>query len=336
MATFDIFNNSAFSLTELSGQIEKVDYVPGQIGSLNLFTPKPVRTRSVWVDRRQSEISLIQTSPLGAPPAQAGKVERDMIGLQIPRLYKQDVLTAAELDGIRAFGTESELEAVATEINDRMTRLRRDLELTWEKHRLGALSGVLLDADGSTIANYYTAFGESVPDTFDFELDDDTTDVGIKCLDLKEEMLVASKGALLPGTRIHVLCGSSFYRQLISHPSVEKEWLGWRASAAVRNLDPFDMFDFAGVVFHNYRGTNDGTSIAINTTAAKAFPVGSDIFEVAFAPYESLSAVGSRGQAVYANIVRDLKRDFYAEIEVFSYPLHYCKRPNLLIPCTAS
>lgn len=331
MATFDIFNNSAFQMTEMTGMVNKKDYVPGQIGALNLFAAKPVRTRNVWIDRTSSTISLIPTSPLGSPPEQAGKRSRDAVSLNIPRLYKQDVLNASELSGIRAFGTESELEAVASEVSDRLDRLNSDMNLTFERHMLGAVQGIVLDADGSTLLDCYTTFGETAATEVNFELNIATTDVGIKCLDIKEAMLKASKGAMLDGSRVHALCGSSFYRQLISHASVKAEWAGWRASAAVRNLDPYDMFEFGGIVFHNYRGTDDGTTIAITSTQAKFFPVGAqDMFEVAYAPYESLGAVGSKGLPRYANIVRDTKRDFYAEIELFSYPLHYCKRPNVL------
>lgn len=335
MAGFDIFNNSAFHLTEMSGTINKRDYIPGLLGRLGIFKPKGVRTRSIWIDRTQSQINLIQTSPLGSAPEQADKRTRDMISLTIPRLYKQDVLSASELDGIRAFGTESELEAVGTEVRDRLDRLNQDMALTEEKHRLGALQGILLDADGSTIYNYYTEFGEAAPASFNFALSTTTTNVGLKCLDVKEAMLVAAKGSMMDGTRVHALCGATFYRNLISHASVQKEWEGWRASAAVRNLDPFDMFEFGGIVFHNYRGTDDGSTIAIGAKEAKFFPVGSqDMFEVAYAPYESLGAVGSRGQRLYANILRDPKRDFFAEIELFSYPLHYCKRPGILQSAT--
>lgn len=331
MAGFDIFTNNAFSLTELSGTVDKRDYVPGLLGRLGIFNAKPVRTRSIWIDRTTSGVSLIQTSPLGSAPEQADKRTRDMISLMIPRLYKQDVLSASELDGIRAFGTESELEAVGTEVRDRFDRLNADLALTEEKHRLGAIQGILLDADGSTLYNYYTTFGEAAPATIDFALSTATTDVGLKCLDVKEAMLVAAKGSMMDGTRVHALCGQTFYRQIISHESVAKEWEAWRTSAAVRNLDPFDMFEFGGIVFHNYRGTDDGTTIAIGAKEAKFFPVGSqDMFEVAYAPYESLGAVGSRGQRVYANIIPDPKRNFFAELELFSYPLHYCKRPGIL------
>ena len=68
MATMDIFNNSAFSTTSLSGFVQKMPYVPQLLGSLNLFQPTPVRTRNIFVDRTTGGLTLIPASADGAPP----------------------------------------------------------------------------------------------------------------------------------------------------------------------------------------------------------------------------------------------------------------------------
>ena len=160
MATMDIFNNDAFSVTSLTGMIAKADYQPGLLGQLGIYTKEPVRTRNIFVDRVDGRLKLISTSADGAPPEPLEPDTRDAVSMRTTRLTKRFTLYAYELDGIRASGTESELESVQREYAKRSGRLRKDMELTHEFHRLGALQGKLLDADGTTvIRDYFAEFG---------------------------------------------------------------------------------------------------------------------------------------------------------------------------------
>lgn len=334
MATLDIFNSDAFSLTTLSGQVEKTDYVPGLIGSLNVFEPVPVRTRTVWVDRREGEVNLIQTSANGAPPEELVKDSRDAVALKAVRLAKGATIQAAEIAGWRAFGTESEQEVVMMEYNRRMQRVRQDMEYTHEKHRLGALQGTLLDADGSTIYSYATEFGEIIPAATSFELDVTTTDVRGICHALTRSIARAAKGAWIDGTTtLHALAGDAFYDALINHPQVRETYLNWSAAADLRGNAAFGAFTYGGITFHNYRGSDDNSEIAVATNTAKFFPVGArDVFKHVMAPAdEFIPYVGAPGQNVYSMNLRDTSgRDAWVRNEQYSYPLYICQRPALL------
>jgi len=333
MATMDVFNNSAFSTTSLSGFVQKMPYVPQLLGSLNLFTPKPVRTRNIFVDRTEGGITLIPTSADGAPPESLGSTTRDAVALKTTRLAKQFTLYAAELDGIRASSTETELMAVQAEFNTRMMRIRADMELTHEHHRLGALQGLLLDADGSTVIyNYATAFNEAIPAATSFELDITTTDVIGICNAISRSMIRSGKGSLA-GATIHALCGDSFYDALISHPNVEKFYLNQQAalSLAASQAGIFQAFTIGGITFHNYRGTDDNSTVAIPTAEAKFFPIGAaDVFEVAYSPLESAGFVNTPGQPLYAMNIPDRDRNMWAKGELYSYPLYMCSQPRVL------
>ena len=67
MATMDVFNSNAFSLTSLSGAVDKMDYKPGLLGELGIFEPMPVRNRTIFVDQRDGALNLIQTSSTADP-----------------------------------------------------------------------------------------------------------------------------------------------------------------------------------------------------------------------------------------------------------------------------
>ena len=334
MATMDVFNSNAFSLTSLSGQVDKLDYVPGLLGSLGIFEPEPVRTRTVFVDRRVGEVNLIQTSANGAPPEELVRDARSAIPLQATRLAKGATVYASEIASWRAFGTEDEQTIVMQEYNRRMERVRQDVEYTQEKHRLGAIQGILLDADGSTIYNYATEFGESIPAATDFNLEVDTTDVRGICASLIRSVARAAKGAWIEGrTQLHALAGDAFYDALIVHPQVRQTYLNWSAAAELRQGVAFQAFTYGGITFHNYRGSDDNSEIAINTDQAKFFPVGApEVFKHVMAPAdEFMPYVGAPGQNVYSMNLRDPSgRDAWVRNEQYSYPLFLCQRPGLL------
>lgn len=337
MATMDIFNNSAFSTTSLSGMVEKMDYTPQLLGSLNIFEPEPVRTRSIFVDRTEGGLTLIPTSADGAPPDVLGKDNRDAVSLRTTRLAKRFTLNAHELDGIRAFGSESELAGVQREYGRRMGRIRNDMDVTHEHHRLGALQGVLLDADGSTVIyDYSSEFNEAIPAAVSFELDVANTDVHKLCKGISRGMARSGKGSLA-GASIHALAGDDFYDALVSHPNVEKFYLQQQAANSLREAQGqiFESFRVGGITFHNYRGTDDNSTVAIPTAEAKFFPVGArDVFKVAYSPLEALGFVNTPGQSVYAMNIPDRERNMWTKGEIYSYPLFMCQQPRVLRKAT--
>ena len=332
MASMDIFNNSAFSMTSLSGVVNKLDYQPQLLGELGLFEPMPVRTRTVFVDRRDGGLTLIPTSPTGAPPSELDGDNRDAVPLKTTRLAKGFTLYAEEIQGIRAFGSETELEQVQGEFLRRMARVRADMELTHEYHRLGALQGKLLDSDGSTVIyDYFSQFGVAEAAAVNFALGTTTTDVRGKCAAVVRAMARSSKGAFTPATQVHALVGDTFYDLLINHDQVRKTFEGWAAAADLRQGAAFNAFTYGGITFHNYRGTDDGSSVAIAATEAKFFPVGaSGVFKKAMAPAEFGPYVNTLGMDTYGINIPDRDRQAWTRGEIYSYPLYLVQRPEVL------
>lgn len=338
MASMDIFNNNAFSMTSLTGMVEKIPYVPNLLGSLNIFEPEPVRTRNVFVDRIEGGLTLIPTSADGAPPEVLDGEDRDAVSLRTTRLTKRFTLMASELDGIRATGSETELMQVQREMGRRFGRIRADMELTHEYHRLGALQGMLLDADGvSVIYDYSAEFNEAIPASVPFTLSDPTFDVHKACKDIARSMGRSGQGNLA-GASIHALAGDDFYDALVSHPNVEKFYLQQMAAQALKDQSAvFESFKVGGITFHNYQGTDDNSTVAIPVDEAKFFPVGArDVFKQAMSPLEAMEYVNTPGQNMYAINVPDRERNMWSKGELYSYPLYMCQQPRLLRRATAA
>lgn len=336
MLSMDAFNNKAFSMVSLTAAIAKVAYVPNLLGSLNIFEPEPVYTRTVAVERTDQGLALIPTSPLGAPPRETNRDGRKIVDLRTTRLADSFTMYAYEVEGIRAFGTESEFESLQTEYANRMARVRGNMEITHEFHRLGALQGKLLDADGTTVIyDYFDVFGISEAPAISFELDLETTNVRAACQNVIRSMARASGGKFTPATQVHAIAGDEFYDALISHASVVNTYVNWQAAEALREKTAFESFYFGGITWHNYRGTDDNSTVAVPTNQAKFFPVGAkDVFKQAMAPAEFGPYVNTRGQDTYAINIVDKDRQAWTKGELYSYPLYLCTMPEVLRKAT--
>jgi hypothetical protein len=94
----------------------------------------------------------------------------------------------------------------------------------------------------------------------------------------------------------------------------------------------FGSFRYGNILFVNYRGTDDKSTVAIKSDECQFFPVGApDAFRAGFSPAEFLPFVNTPGQEVYAMVVPDLQRQAWVRPEVYSYPLFMCTRPGMLL-----
>lgn len=332
MPTLDIFANDAFSTVQLTGAVEKVPYKPQFLGSLGIFEPVPVRTTTIAIEKRDNTLALIKTSNRGAPLEEGTTDKRDIRDFRTSRIAKGDTIHADEIQNMRVVGSETELATVQAEVVQRMGRLKDDMELTWENMRLGAVQGVVADADGSVLADWYDAWSIAQPAEINFALDTAGTDVRKKCAQVVRAMTKAAKGAWVPGAKVQALCGDALYDDLIGHESVKETYRNWAAAADLRQNMAFESFPFGGIVFHNFRGTDDDTTIAIAPDKAKFFPVGArGVFQTAWSPAEFMEFVNTPGRDLYALTIPDRDRNAWVRVELYSYPLFICTRPEMLL-----
>jgi len=335
MVHMDVFNDDAFSAVSMLDALERVDNKPDFLGRLGIFTPFPSRTDFISIEERDGVLALIQTSERGAPLEERTTEKRKIRRFNTNRLAKGDTIKANEIRNLREMGTEDELMIAMAEVARRLdgpTGLVADVEYTWEHMRLGAIQGKVLDADGSTLWDWYSEFGFSAAAAVNFQLQTDATDVRKKCQQVRRAMQRKAKGAWRNGsTRVEALCGDAFFDSLIGHPNVVKTYEGWAAAAELRQNMEFESFPYGGIVFHNYRGSDDESTIAVAENEAKFFPVGAPgVFRVGYSPLESMDFVNTPGRDKYSMVIPDRDRNFDVRVEVYSYPLFICTRPEML------
>jgi len=345
MAHMDVFNDDAFNTITLSAAFERIPHKPSLLGSIpGLFDPVPVRSKTISIEQRNGTFALIQTSERGAPLQERANEKRDIRPFNTRRIAEGDTVNAAEIAAIRAFGSETELMQVMAEVARRFdgpTGIQRQIELTQENMRLGAIRGIVKDADGSVLDNWYTNWGIAQAAEVDFALGTATTKVRGKCMTVRRQMRMAAKGSWVEGvTQVHALAGDAFFDALIDHELVRDSYLGWVAAADLRGALDYDVFYFGGIYWHNYRGADtfdkDATAgmaaLGVDPDKAVFFPTSAPgVFQHIQAPAdEFIPYVGSLGQNVYGMTIPDRDRQAWVRVEAYSYPLFICTNPGML------
>lgn len=335
MSILDIFNQDAFSMMSMSAAIDKVDTVPNEIGSRGIFVANPIREKKFAVESRQGSLSLIQTSQRGAPLENKGPDKRQVRYFETVRVGKSSTIYADELQFLRGFGMEQQTVMVAEEISRRLSGpngILADLEATWENMRLGAIQGIVADADASVIYNYFTEFNITQEAEIAFDLAN-TVDGALREKIKKEvvrKMRRAAKGLVYSG--VDAYCGDDFFDALIKNAEVRATYLQHAAASDLRS-EYGESFSFGGVNWINYQGTDDNSTVAVAADKVKFTPAGpTGAFEMALSPGETLSEVGSLGRQYYAMIEPEQRSEpRFVTIEVYSYPLFLAKRPDMLL-----
>jgi len=327
----DIFRSDAFSLRSLTATMNDMPYVPTRLGDMGIFEERGINSLVATIEVRNNQLYLVQSQPRGARGNQNTQNGRKLIPLQSVHLPIEDALHADEIQGVRLFGSESQLETIQAKIAEKLTTMDQSLEATMEWHRIGAVKGKVLDADGTTVLyDLYDIFGVSKLPTISFGLTEANPVSGA----LRQKIHYVQRAIedeLGNGsyTGIIAMCGSAFMDKLVSHPEALKAYDRWNDGQMLRESFARRTFGYAGVLFEEYRGTVAGVKF-IGDDDCEFFPVGvPGLFQATFSPANFLSTVNTVGLPKYAT--SNVKGEEYVELKAQSNPLHFCTRPRVLI-----
>lgn len=335
MPGMDVFSSSAFTMQSLTQRLLDAPHVPSRLRQMALFESDGVFTTDFSVERQANTLRLVPVSARNGPATQNAKDSRTLTKLSTVRVAMEDSVTADEVQNVRAFGSESELETLQTEIDRRNERMGNSIDATEEYHRMGALKGQILDADGSTVlVDLFTTFGVSAQSELDSDLDNGSPANGAlrkHCHAIQR--LIRDELGGLPYQRIHVLSSSEYFDDLVSHSQVQDMFKATPQAYRLGEGLVGASIDFGGITFEEYRG-NVSSVAFIAANKALAFPVGvPGLFISRYAPAEYWDTVNTRGLPRYAIMNPDGADPAYKRtLRVQSQMLHICTRPRVLIP----
>lgn len=326
------FTGSGYDLVAMTNAIKKLPNLYDRLVRLGLFPFVPIKTTKVTVEQLNGTLNIVKSRPRGAPPDYVVADKRGLRIFGVPHFPVDDVLLPEDYQDVRKFGTENELETQAEIMADKLQKCRNILDQTLEYLRMGALKGIVLDADGSTLYNLYDEFNISQK-SVDFELDNAATVVIKKCLEVKRHIEANLKGERMTGVRC--LCSATFYDALTTHPEVQIAFANYLNLNQNLAGDYRTGFRFGEIVFEEYPATwNDRTGTPRPGIAANygiCFPEGTvDTFKTIVAPGNFMQAVNTLGEPYYAK-TEPLRMDQGVEVHTEGNWLPICLRPEVLV-----
>ena len=370
----DIFNDDAFSAVSMTKAINIMPYYPTMLGMMNLFNDRTdgvgdstarfaatmangIDTDTAIVYRKDGQLMLLPTEARGTMPTYN---QPDPVGarsFKVPYIPKNDGLFWDAIIGKRIYGQPNNMgiggssqETVAMAIDRTLEKIWKEHLLTWEWHRLGAIKGVILDADGQQVVyDLFREFqieGNGAGNGFIAKQVTYTADLGATC-----EEIVAHIGDAMGSTLagpIKCLVGSDFFTKVSSDPTINTQFERWRDGEHLRTSYQNQTYQsmmppgwvYKGVEFCRYRGslTDQTTGVKqpyIANNKGHAFPTQTDRFCRFNAPGTVRDAVATNGLPIY--VEREPKRfnqgiDFHTQ----SNPLMMCAQPEILVELTVA
>ena len=243
-----------------------------------------------------------------------------------------DTLAPEDLQDVRAFGSTEPI-SVAEVYNDKMQQLKDNMTATMEFHRLGAIKGVVLDADGTTVLHdIFKTFGvtkKTLPILFPKTAADDANPIQTSILNAKRHVEAAMGGT--PFSHIECIIGSDAYDMLTSHVLVRKYFEDWLARKQDYGNNDYRKrgFTYGGLTFVE-RSDVVGGQTMVAAKKGHVYPVGPGIFKQYHAPADWMETVNTIGLEYYARMDKK-EKSRGIDIEVQTNPLTLCTYPEALV-----
>ena len=344
----DIFNGDAFSSVTLTEKVnEKYPFVPTFLQDRGLAPAQGMVTLDAAFEESTGGIRLIASSPRGAPPSQQTRSRPMLRKLTASHFAREAQVYADELVALRGRGalTPQTAQRLLLQRTDGPIGLKVEWKLTLEHLLLGAIDGVVYDADNTTILyDFFAWMGVSRPAAIDINFSGmgaETAILDTFGISLRRTMILALQGMGLGAMMPVILCGDNFYDTAVASKEVKAAKKNGamgnqEAAKAVAENTPYAAFQYAGCLWVNYRGTEDSV-VSVPTNEARAFPEGvPGLFQTLYAPADTFDTVTGEGLPLYLlNLPeRQTSKMFVAELQ--SNPLVACLRPLSLRRITRS
>jgi hypothetical protein len=326
----DVFKQDAFGVLSLTDAVNKMPYIPGRAGKVIDWGEEGVTTTVIGIEEVSGTLQLINPSSRGGPGTAVAKDKRKMRNLNVPHYQVDDGIYADEVQGVRAFGQANQVQTVQGMVAARMQQhVQLKIDPTLEYQRVGAVKGIILNGDGSTLYNLFTEFGVTQPTEVAFNLTVSTNGaVRTFCTGIVRTISDAMGGVPFGG--VYSFCSNTFWDELIANAEVRATYLNQVEAAQLRTGVAYERFNFGGITFENYRGSVGATPF-IAADKANFFPYGSPgLWRTVNAPADYVETVNTPGIPRYAKQF-PMPDDKGVNLQVQANSLSYNTRPATLV-----
>lgn len=338
MATPLILEDGKWTDLSLTDEINAVKPMTTQLSRLGLFEWRNLTSRLVNIGVNNGQVEVVPSAPPGAPAYQNTRTGRDVKTVNVPRFPIGDFVQAEEVQGAYYYDASGNALGIIAETSDhlrttRAAELSEKLDNTIAHLEIGAVNGIVLDADMATpLVNLFDLLGVART-VVNFDLGNASSDTEARASDMARAI---SKGLNGDGrTGNLAICGASFYDALRNHPNTRlafRESAGATSDGARRAVDitdgVYERFKLGTMIFERFEGELSGQPY-VAANECQGFPVGSRIFKGAFAPAGFLDSVNRVALPKY---LKTKEADFGTGIAMLAetWALAYCTRPAAL------
>ncbi len=331
------FDTDGFNQVAMTEAINLLPVTYGRVNQSGLFRETGVTSNNIIVESKEGTLTILPTTVRGARGPGIDVDKRKLRSFILPHINHPGHIDPSEVQDVRAFGEEQALETAESVMNEKLLRMRTNYDITKEWHRCGALAGVMLDADGTTLFNYFTEFGVTQK-VVDFVLGTGGTSIQAKCMEVRRHVEQNLRGDTMSGVMVE--CSQTFFEALIAHAKVVAAWSSWNGQSNALGEDPRAGFPFAGLIFREYVASAPdigGTTRAFITAGdARAYPTGTNnTFATHFGPGAFMDGVNKFGTEIHVRMeVGEFNRQWKIWSE--SNVIHMCRQPAVLVRCHSS
>lgn len=339
----DYLNAPEFSDDRLTEAINVAEYMTGRPAQLGIFRDVPIPTTYVRIGISEDEIAIIPSRERGGESNVNMRGNRGALNLDVPHFPLDDAISPSDVQNILAWGEERAFTMLGDVVTQKQETMRLKHERTWHFLDWGALRGLIVDAEGTLIADLYEEFGITQP-VQDFAFGTAGTDVPGLLRGVKSRVGRELRGA--PTTGLRVFASADWFDGFVSHASVTEalKHYGAPGQANPARDDVVDEFRFANVVVErvdeefSHRTANGTFEMlpAIAEGEALAVPMGTNYFRRYNAPPDSID-LANRAPDPAAKIfvsTEDLPHGKGREMHTESNILPICARPQIITRLT--
>lgn len=329
------FDEHGFTAATLTEKINKMPNKYGMIRQSGIFKVEPVYTSDIVFNLVDGKITLLPVKNPKAKPNQKEKTKGEKRHFSTVHIPYQNTIWADDLYQKLSL-SNNKLVTLMEIMNNELEEMKDDHAVTEEHMLVGALQGVIYDADGTTVLkNLFTEFGVAKK-TVNFSLGTTTTDVAAKCKEVVRHVKKNLGGDTMTG--VECICDSVFFDALTGHDNVKEIWLKHEATvnATMSGADPTLRFPFSGIVFKEYdaEASHPETGAAlpfISTGKAHCYPVGTrKTAKLHYSPARNFAAMGKPGEPLFVRQTMDSKEKYIdIDTEQNLFPMWY--RPECLV-----
>lgn len=337
MITRSFGNN--FEVQDFTQELAMIPNIRTPLSDLGIFRSESIATTSVTFEQTFGTLGLISDVYRGGSVLANQDETRKLHTYAVPYFKVVDRLTAADIQGVRAYGSADQAETQAAALERKMTRMKRSALMTKAYSEFYAITqGKIYSPSGAVAhSSFYTDFGVTRKE-IDFNLEVSTTDLTAKV----EEAIAHIQDNALAGdimSGIVCLCSPEFFAALISHPKIVAAYQYYSSTQEpLRNrLGGADTirrtFDWAGVRWIEVRDGVNGTRF-IGTDEAYFLPTGTqDTFMQYNAPSNKLALANTLGEDMY--LFQTLNPNGESlDLELEFSTVNLIRRPQVVVKAT--